>query len=441
MGAKKRKEREARRLHQEAVQQKRSQKRKRRVQEQDLLASALEGSLGRAALHKEKCFPELIELISKGTPPRLDECHPLTPLTRMQYHRGTLERAFVIRVCRQVAQKAPHMFGVPCNEAGDTYATALVRLGVWYDLAIRRPEEWQVTKRSAHSCFDAIVDHLFVTYPTHPSLRAYLSTHMPRADLMDSFFALSAGTSLKQVPLPVTLTKKMRHLFLQSPRRLRLIEALRWAQLTALGASEAMKHAFLHSCIGEEIMEHEPFWVSVMTWFVNHWDGPKEQIGPVIDYIRTAKEQDADFCIKGRTTGSLMRLMKSWHRELGAARHIDWVAFASSGFRPFKAEEEETGMTWQIKEIRDSIALYQEGAKMGHCVYSYIGECKTGRTSIWSMTCADHNKTKRALTIEVNNLTRCVVQVRGKSNRLSRSNERKWLQEWARQNRLTERFY
>jgi hypothetical protein len=69
---------------------------------------------------------------------------------------------------------------------------------------------------------------------------------------------------------------------------------------------------------------------------------------------------------------------------------------------------------------------------MRHCVSCYATDIKEGRSSIWSLRCDG----ARALTVEVANGMRRVVQARGKCNRNPKPLELGLLHRWALANEL-----
>jgi len=57
------------------------------------------------------------------------------------------------------------------------------------------------------------------------------------------------------------------------------------------------------------------------------------------------------------------------------------------------------------------------------------------------VTCCQEHGPRRALTIEVRHCNRTIVQVRGKSNRGARDEERAIIRQWAQQSQLSENYY
>ena len=73
---------------------------------------------------------------------------------------------------------------------------------------------------------------------------------------------------------------------------------------------------------------------------------------------------------------------------------------------------------------------------MRRCAATYVGQCRAGSSSIWTLEQESFESTSKHLTIEVN-AGRTIVQCRGRANRLPRDPEISVLRRWARQEGLT----
>ena len=69
-----------------------------------------------------------------------------------------------------------------------------------------------------------------------------------------------------------------------------------------------------------------------------------------------------------------------------------------------------------------------EGQAQHNCVFSYRNVCLSGRTSIVSMQGGSQNK---CITIEINNASRSIVQVRGVCNRPATNAEMRIISSYA----------
>lgn len=144
--------------------------------------------------------------------------------------------------------------------------------------------------------------------------------------------------------------------------------------------------------------------------------------------------------MKGRTGISVLRAVEEWHGELSRERKINGHTYAPSGLLPLMHERKVRLPSGAhhvekiaILEIATSKELAQEGRALRHCVYSYSWQIQRGGTSIWSYRVDG----ERALTIEVRNPERRIVQVRGRNNRVPTKQEMAQIDRWVKENNLT----
>jgi len=173
----------------------------------------------------------------------------------------------------------------------------------------------------------------------------------------------------------------------------------------------------------------------------------------VLDYVRARRygnpergeAPDRAFSMKGRSPDALQRLVDAWHERLNAARDAPDAPppgprkrFRPSGLAPRHWERAgPDGAVWTVEELPDSHALEAEGRAMQHCVADYSGLVLRGLSSIWSVRFREgEGEPCRALTLEVRNSGRTVVQARGRRNRPPNPTEKDLLRFWAREHGL-----
>jgi hypothetical protein len=88
--------------------------------------------------------------------------------------------------------------------------------------------------------------------------------------------------------------------------------------------------------------------------------------------------------------------------------------------------DEASGDTWTMTELTSSLALWEEGTAMSHCVGGYTHLCVHGSSAIFSM----RNNDKRRITIEMEPRQRRIVQARGTANRDASAAEKQILNAW-----------
>jgi hypothetical protein len=244
-----------------------------------------------------------------------------------------------------------------------------------------------------------------------------------------------------------------------------------------IGGDEHLARAVIATRLGE-VMEadgplpEEPFWISVLHFFVNNPMLDTACVGPIVDYVhhrRTAPREavgggdgdtpvdpearggaaPSEFTMKGRTVPALLLLVEEWHRQLARESRkppLEWEG--APGIQPlyFLEGEGAEQRCWRILELRTSRALRDEGKAMSHCVASYARSCARGHTSVWSMQVEECRTgiCRRVMTIAVHNARRAVTQARGRCNRMPgakgatvRLNDAPAiLQQWAKQESL-----
>jgi hypothetical protein len=248
------------------------------------------------------------------------------------------------------------------------------------------------------------------------------------------FRVIGQGRNLRELELPLKLTQKMAHIAMtEVPESILTLEkALRWAQIRGLGGSVALADAIVATPLGESFGE-EPFWESVVHFFVNNPTLSLAQVGPLIDYLRFERYEPrwADeagarlpvgFTMKGRTAAALLQKMQEWHVQLKWRSRFSvshWPSCGLSGNR-WKSPCPRTKETrvWELVELTEARILVAEGEAMHHCVASYGERCISGTVSIWSLRVQigePPQSPRRVLTVRVGR-DRMIQEVRGKFN-------------------------
>jgi hypothetical protein len=313
-------------------------------------------------------------------------------------------------------------------EDGNTFLEALRALAAHHRDWLREPERWRPESRSSRRQFGSLARHLLARYAVPPFMdAAWFRAPGPEALQQQGWFRhVGVGRNLRTADIPVRLTKMMAHRALEAPDDFPIEHALRWGQVLGMEGTEALARAVLGTRLGETF-EDEPFWETVIRFFVNNPMLDPECVGPIVDYLhhirRVPQERpegaplppEPEFSMKGRTVDSILRRVEAWHAELSrTTRHLS-QEWGPSGFQEEALPELEC---WRVIELRTAHQLYAEGRQMNHCVGSYARSCAKGTISVWSVQ--HHNGQsrdgKRVLTVAVQNAGRRISQVRGKNN-------------------------
>ena len=400
-------------------------KTKRRVQEQadETVQKAWEQAKGKLPAH-EKLLAHFHNYAHResGTPP---------PFTRQ------------VEFAHAIAKRAPKLLGgSPLLPWGPTlYRVVSVP---W----LRPLEDWKPKGKGTHAQFRSLVNHLMVKFSMPPFLLQAFSLDSSRfADQMVQFFVhVAQGGSpykaFKTGMVPIPLTKRMAHQFMQSPAGSPILHAFRRVQVEAFGGDRHLLKRIQATRLGRDALERdEAFWMAVIQWFCLHPMIDGAQIGPLVDYIAyrkaMANAENVPFLVTGRSPLALLRGMEAWHNELAQTRVVSGRPFPPSGYKPGHWHdnpilEGPASGCWWMTEILGSKELANEGRVLKHCVYSYAHSIEQGHTSIWSL----RRDSKPVITVEVDLRKGRIVQVRGKHNREPQGAERAYIFRWARENEL-----
>lgn len=350
----------------------------------------------------------------------------------------------------------PHLGATPEN----TWMDGLSRLARLHERWVRPLKDWRPDTHNARRQFAHLARYLLARYNEVPDFldAAWFFGDDDVARRRQGWFLhLGGGGNLRTAPdLPVQLTKRMAHVFLQGESHRTPEQALRWAQVKGQGGSQSLAEAILQTRIAQTF-EHEDFWASVITFFVRNPMLDPVHVGPIVDFLHNQKfvraerllpggEVELDdppqpnLSMKSRSIDKLLRQVEEWHEELAnrpideteerpAARRSAWnrrrplLEWTGGVIADFELKEGsasgQDNLRWSIRELRSNRELAAEGKAMSHCVLSYAKSCRSGGRSIWSLGVRIGNNPRRqVLTIAVDPFARRVTEVRGRYNAL-----------------------
>jgi len=380
---------------------------------------------------------QLWELILSGA--RIDPLEAGLPLVALPNRRDAKRTKRLLELLRHVEGHAPKVVEPQ-------------RFSILWEMAglewVRPVTNWKPAGRSRHAKLRSLADHLFVLYPVPPFLYSVLEEYLPGRRRRSPerlrqglrlFVELGRGKSVNwlvaQRMLPVPLTRRMGHLWLQQKADLDWVQAIRSAQVQAFGGDRRLARAICSSFLGRDLLDmtawpdEEAFWQRVVQWLAKQAMLDPEQVGPLCDYIQHEHRNNPAWSLSGRTVASLERGMFAWHGELARLQKLSEREFKPSGFEEGRFEIPHKGRVelWTVQEVLTSQELGDEGRALRHCVYSYRRSVSKGRCSIWSMKLHDTRK----LTIEVHNAAARIVQARGSKNRVPTREEMGVMRLWA----------
>lgn len=323
---------------------------------------------------------------------------------------------------------------------GNTYLEALAALVRHGEAWLRDPADWKPESRNGRRQFAALARHLLASYEVPACLDSVWFGGCDAAARYRQqwFIHVGAGQNIRTANLPLTLSKRMAHVFPQAPGELIAEEALRWAQVVGQEGSEELASAILATELGRDFTA-EDFWSTVVHFLVEHPMLDPDMVGPIIDYIRQQKfvpseivlpdgtmamadPPQPDYTMKGRGAVKLLRQVDEWHERLARDNRQPGGTWEPSGIGGFEwADDKELGLRWTIRELTTKKELTIEGRTMNHCVASYVPNCQRGSKSIWSVQVDDATGfNARVATVAVHNPSRNIVEVRGRFNAVAR---------------------
>ena len=317
---------------------------------------------------------------------------------------------------------------------------------------IRPCEEWRPTSANLRPAFHSLAMHLLAFYPTPGFLDAVWDLPFGAEGFRQQSWhiKLARGASLRQLTLPLVLTRRMEHFVRHAPDHFGVSQAFRYGETRGLGGSEQLAREIATGPLGREI-RHPGFWRPVLHFFAQHPELDLRHINPIIDFIQYHKfpshevltEQPPvscpalwpSFSINGRTPKSMLRLTWAWHSDLAKNKQSHNFTWPKSGIEGYRFEDTRDGdehpRVWSIEELLQSQELYAEGRALHHCVYTYAAKCRNRQTTIWSLKLKMKEGEKNMATIEIDAKRRRITQVRAKRNLPAGGRSLEIIQQWA----------
>lgn len=249
------------------------------------------------------------------------------------------------------------------------------------------------------------------------------------------YIALGCGKSLHRSCASLYLSRKETHFFTQAPDRLNPNQAIWWARARGLGANLGMANNIALSRVGDRtaLPTEQDFWISVVRFFITQ-DIKSSQMTNLMDYINAMLADNPNYSLKGRTGLAMLESSRQWHQLVRNQKEMSRHKWESTGIPTWQYKtgklEENTQVTWLMREILTGSELVEEGHRQHHCVASYKTACINRSTSIWTLRRQkNHQESERTITVELNK-SGSVVQARGFANRPPKPDERHVLEKW-----------
>lgn len=347
----------------------------------------------------------------------------------------------------------------------------LARIAAYSDRWIRRPLLWTPDETTEpRLLMRSLLQHLFALWPV-PEF--FDSAWLVKGELIhqerDWYCHLAHGGSLREVQgMPPSISSKGLHLAMSAPTDLTIRQGLRWGQLKALGASDALTAEVLGSRMVEDL-SNDAIWSRLFQKFARAADFAPGEFGIIADTLLALISQDQEKKaealvglpnreLASYSTRFWQTMMQSIVRDGVNLRKTEitsshtryyfrilanakWSAFLGDYLPDAPQRHSRNSYRYGIVELTQHTQLIAEGQAMKHCVGSYMRRCKQGWSAIFSLRKYplgdEAQQMERCATIEVRPRTRQILQVRGKRNQVYRASQIPAIRVWAQKYGLT----
>ena len=311
-----------------------------------------------------------------------------------------------------------HLYAEGCYAVlrSPVYVKVLANIATFGLKMVRPIEKWKRPSFVPDEQLEDLIDHCFATYPTPVFLAtAFYDTSLSR---MLWYVKVGSGAAIKSLPnYPEHFTAKMTHIFRNTPKGFSIDQALIRAEALGYGASPEMAERMAWSRL-TEVAANGMFWSTVIQFFaktnVDH-----NTLRTLLEYLASCIAANANYSLKGRTLQTVQRDAAIWHEHMqkrrDAANEVDWEP---SDIQPLYFEGTHNGkrVSYRTVELLTADELYQEGTDMNHCIADYIDDCHCGDSSVFSLRRYDGDTFKKLATIEINPVTKVIIEAQGNCN-------------------------
>lgn len=257
---------------------------------------------------------------------------------------------------------------------------------------------------------------------------------------------LIIGKNLRHcVDLPFPVTRMMAHWTIQAPYYLSFEEALFYGRVRGLGGSDKL-HDRLRSCFDQFYLFNDHFKAELLPFLARHQENLDLRELPVLlGYLHHRyfeNRQNDAFLLASYSLPRLQREMGEWYTRVESNPNYEsryyglfWKGMAYAEF-----ETQEGKWSYRILQLTTYKDLCIEGARLRHCVATYVEDCVEGWCSIWSLRLNVEEEEKSLVTIEVDTEGN-IKQALGKHNSNPKPEHISVIRKWAEQEGLKIRLH
>lgn len=393
----------------------------------------IQEALKKSKKAKKVPFQEFIkELYQDGTS---GLSNTITFSSMYYFHFNALSKKKFVRKRKHFRDLVLFLYKNKCfrllQETG--YLLIVFNIAVWFDYSKNDYKSWKRKSHNADRQLLSLIRHCFERYEVPKFL--YHVWEKSNDTHINWFIELTNGKPVKELNMPVQLTKKGAHYFRTAPDGYNVNMAIRWAQSLSYGTDKVIADYLANSFLSRNSFEKEQFWEKVMQFVAKQTMLDPQKLGEVLDYLDDRIDEDETYTIKGRTINSLIRASDAWHvhinRVSNSFRDLVWKASCIAPLTIIEGKEEKEVM-YKLYELRSTKELSVEGKKMNHCVATYARSCHQGNTSIFTLRKRGVFDLEQILaTIEVNIPHKMIVQAKARFNKPISNKANEILKKWA----------
>ncbi|MEO9571848.1 MAG: PcfJ domain-containing protein [Polaribacter sp.] len=283
---------------------------------------------------------------------------------------------------------------------------------------VRNIESWERKGFDKEEQLRSLIRHSFAIYETP----VFLENTFFEVDkkFMLWYLQLGKGKSVKELSqMPIRLTSKMAHEFKNAPNYFEPNQTLRFVQALGFGASFKTAKLIGFSKLSNINESEEKFWETVVHFFSKETNIDGKELDKILEFLMFKYRENKKFSMKNRKQRALLQQALEWEKNVYASNIGEILRWEASGITPLYQEKTENGkkVVYKTVELLNSIALFDEGNAMHHCVAEYDEDCSEGVSTIFSLQRVSENKlTERLATIEVGLSEKKIIEAKAKFN-------------------------
>jgi hypothetical protein len=370
----------------------------------------------------------------------------------LQGYQGTLESSIRMHFAQMGAQNhlwkrdtfrrlLLHMHAKRCYALlrNPAHIGTLASMSAFGNKMVRQPETWKKDSFTPEGQLASLIRHCFAQYDV-PEFMEYVFAEDNKIHML-WYVQLGRGQSVQELSgFPVEFTKRMAHEFRETPKEFTVAQAIRRAQALGFGATVERAEMVAWSSL-QRNFDNEAFRAEVIKFMANVPETLTLDVAePVMEYIFSRQRQEAGFSMRGRAWAALERLSAEWHRDMARKREAEDYREWDIAVKGFRLEKGPA--TFKIVPLTDSVALYEEGYEMSHCVAEYVYDCIEGSAAIFSLRKFTKGIAgfETLATLEVCPHTSEIVQAKARFNESITTEAEEIVAMWAKRENLAEAY-